>query len=109
MIDPSTISTKAQLIRACDERGSYFFSAGTMRFFQSRVLADIATMACQDGSVDVYFITSERYGDSPRFHHVRVARFEGESVNVRSVDERRYETAREARKALRNIQAERGA
>lgn len=65
-----TYFTIDQIKRANKERGQYFFSPDTMRFFRSRVLQGV-----YGGK---YFVTSERYSDdTPRRYTVRVANSDG--------------------------------
>lgn len=56
--------------RANDRAGLYWFEAGTMRFFRSRVGA--YAYATKDGRY-AYFVSSEQFSwDSPRLYTVRV-------------------------------------
>ena len=71
-------------IRKADHRaGRYFFSADTMKFFNSRVLPTV-----YQGPGGVYFITSEKFTSSdgvsaPRKYTIR--QFIPDPVNIRSV------------------------
>ena len=71
-------------IREADHRaGRYFFSADTMKFFNSRVLPTV-----YEGPGGVYFITSEKFRGSdgvsaPRKYTIR--RFTPDPVNIRTV------------------------
>ena len=49
--------------------GNYFFSAGAMRFFNSRIHDEVYG--------DAFFVTSERYEEEPRRYTVRFADAEG--------------------------------
>ncbi len=71
-------------IREADHRaGRYFFSADTMKFFNSRVLPTV-----YEGPGGVYFITSEKFRSSdgvsaPRKYTIR--QFTSDPVNIRTV------------------------
>jgi len=71
-------------IRETDHRaGRYFFSADTMRFFNSRILPTV-----YEGPGGIYFITSEKFRGSdgtsaPRKYTIR--QFIPDPVNIRSV------------------------
>ena len=68
-----------QIISEAERAGSHFFTIGTMRFFDSRILTKIYG-GC-------YFITSERdnYRDSnPRFYTIR--KYEG-GLKIETVGE----------------------
>ena len=71
-------------IREADHRaGRYFFSADTMKFFNSRVLPTV-----YEGPGGVYFITSEKFRGSdgasaPRKYTIR--QFTPDPVNIRTV------------------------
>ncbi len=71
-------------IREADHRARrYFFSADTMKFFDSRVLPTV-----YEGPGGVYFITSEKFRPSdgvsaPRKYTIR--QFIPDSVNIRTV------------------------
>jgi len=81
--EPRTIWT-IDAIRESDHRaGRYFFSADTMKFFDSRVLPTV-----YEGPGGVYFITSEKFRGSdgvsaPRKYSVR--QFIPDPVDIRTV------------------------
>ena len=80
--------------------GYHFFSAGSMRFFRSRVGSNVYPAA--DGWV---FVTSEQFDDnSPRLYTVRIMREDG------SIDEigefQQYKTSDAANRAARAYAAE---
>lgn len=58
----------------------YFFSAGAMKGFKSRVSELI-----YQGVESVYFVTSERYGENPRRYTVR--RFDLNTLGIETVSE----------------------
>ena len=74
------ISTQ-ELARINKEKGQYFFSPSSMKFFGSRV-SDDATMI----NGKAYFVSSEQYSDgsrkSPRRYTVRVMDMESGSVDT---------------------------
>src|SRR5437773_1145642 len=90
-----------EIKRANREAGQYFFDPETMRFFNSRVYADLYVRKDEEQGEDVtYFITSERNGDeSPRTYTVRAAHDNG-TVSTAS-DFSEYATLNAARKAAR--------
>ena len=71
-------------IREADHRaGRYFFSADTMKFFNSRVLPTV-----YEGPGGIYFITSEKFRGSdgvsaPRKYTIR--QFSPDPVDIRTV------------------------
>ena len=71
-------------IREADFRaGRYFFSADTMRFFNSRILPTV-----YEGPGGVYFLTSERFTASNRQTEGRkytIRRFTQNPVDIRTV------------------------
>lgn len=62
----ATIYTVNDIKSAVRASGSHFFDPGTMRTFGSRVLPNVF-----QGPGGVYFVTSEKCGDSPRNYTVR--------------------------------------
>jgi len=63
--------TRSELKAAVKEKGSFYFSAGAMRFFRSRLESD----ARQGRDGRFYFVTSEQFDDnSPRLYSVRAFR-----------------------------------
>lgn len=71
-------------IREADHRaGRYFFSADTIKFFNSRVLPTV-----YEGPGGVYFITSEKFTGSNGVSAARkytIRHFTPDPVNIRSV------------------------
>ena len=57
------IETVDELIAYANEKGSPFFSPGTMKFFRSRVQTGIIS--------GKYFVTSEKNGDERRMYTLR--------------------------------------
>lgn len=93
--------------------GSHFFSPGAMRFFDSRILSsewNVDGPQTKPGARFV-FVTSEVYDDEPRHYKVRIMtlgmqRDNRPSVDIDTVNDERYETAREARMAAQLYVAE---
>ena len=94
--------TSADVKKFSSLRGSHFFEAGAMRFFNSRVLGD--TFAAADGSA-VYFVTSERFDSStPRRYTVRICR---PNYTVDSASEfQEFASSRAAKNAARRLAAQ---
>lgn len=107
------IHSSADVRAIADHAGSFFFSAGAMDFFSSRLLAGVYPLdgaEARPGS-RFLFITSERHGDAgstPRHYAVRqmtlgVQRDNRPAVDVVTVGDY-HATAAEARKAAAAIQ-----
>lgn len=93
----SQVWTVTQLKQYAKDQGSYFFSPGAMRFFNSRVLPFI--LHAEQG---IAFITSEQFDyKSPRFYTVRLMREDG---NIDTVgDFQAYDTPGQAKKAAKAL------
>lgn len=77
--------------RANAELGHFFFSAGAMRFFDSRIHRKVYAGR--------YFITSERYdAETPRLYTIRRANDDGSIDDVSEFQQ--YKTAHEAHHAI---------
>ena len=108
----NTVYTSDDLRAIADHAGSHFFSAATMRFFSSRLLAGIYA---PDGYVAkpgnrFFFITSERHDDNPRHYAVRMAtlgsvRDDRPAVDIVTVGDY-HASARAARKAAQKLSDE---
>lgn len=94
-----------EIKRANRAFGQHFFDADTMRFFNSRVYADLYVRKGEEQGEDVtYFITSERNGDGPRLYMVRYVLDNG---LVSSASEfQQCETLNKARKLARLLAGE---
>jgi len=94
---PRTIDELRDYAEAC---GSHFFDAGTMRFFNSRILDGVTI---HDGRA--YFVTSERNGwyDYPRRYSARYMTAGAHLFEVGEFQE--YATARQARAAIAEVAA----
>jgi len=92
-----TISTDT--IRELDaDTGHYFFSAGAMRSFSSRVSDDAAVLPNGEGWL---FVTSERmHWDQPRLYSVRWAKPSGQ---IRTIEHQAHSTSRQAWGAIRRM------
>lgn len=82
------------------QAGYHFFDADTMRFFRSRVSAEV-----HKGR---YFVTSEqhasRYGDSPRRYTIREYNSATGSVETATGCEfQEFETLAQAKRAMRKL------
>ena len=76
---------------ASQGKSPYFFSKDTMEFFKSQVFPDVKEI--KDGFL---FITSEKFGDTPRHYRVRKIKQDG-SINSGKM----LATLEQARKHLR--------
>jgi len=93
-----TFTTIDDIRRANERLGHHFFESAAMRFFASRVLADVFPAA--DGS-GAYFVTSERGPDMARRYTVRLARSDGSVVTAGEFQA--YGSARAAKAAARHL------
>lgn len=99
------INTKRDLLEYCENNGNHYFSKGTMRWFNSRLLD---TVIQRNGIV--YFLTSEKFEShlyerhivEPRKYTIRKLELvAGERASFDNVGEfQEYKTARQARNAL---------
>lgn len=99
-------NTIADIIEANGNAGRHFFDRDTMRFFNSRVYADLYVQKGEEQGEDVtYFITSERNGkDAPRLYTVRYALDNGEVSTAGEFQQ--CNTLNEARKLARLLAGE---
>jgi len=94
-------------IREADSRaGRYFFSADTMRFFNSRILPTV-----YEGPGGIYFVTSEKFRGSdgvsaPRKYTIR--QFIPDLVNIRTVAGFNQMSKRQAQVAAKVLAAGHG-
>jgi len=80
------------------DTGHYFFSAGAMRGFSSRVSDTAAVLPNDEGWL---FVTSERmYWDQPRLYSVRWAKPSGQ---IRTIQHQAHSTSRQAWAAIRRM------
>lgn len=93
------IHTITDLKQAAKNAGSHYFSASTMRFFNSRVEAIYPTSGTSG-----YFVTSERFEDEPRLYSVRSYTF-SDGADITSLDDhfQAYTNLGDARKAAREL------
>lgn len=80
------------------EKGQYFFSQSTMRFFKSRIVTKGQLIK------DKYFITSEKFDeDTPRLFTVR--KFNSATGNINTVGEfQGFRTSSEAKRFAMNLE-----
>lgn len=99
-------NTIADIIEANGNAGQHFFDRDAMRFFNSRVYADLYVEKGEEQGEDVtYFVTSERQdSDSPRLYTVRYALDNGE-VSTAS-EFMQSKTLKQARKLARIMAGE---
>lgn len=93
-----TFTTIDDIRRANERLGHHFFESAAMRFFASRVLADVFPAADGSGS---YFVTSERGPGMPRRYTVRLARPDGSVVTAG--EHQAYATARQAKAEAKRL------
>jgi hypothetical protein len=99
------INTKRDLLEYASDNGNHYFSKGTMRWFNSRLLNGVI----QRNGI-VYFLTSEKFEShlyerhivEPRKYTIRKLELNaGERASFDNVGEfQEYRTAREARRYL---------
>jgi hypothetical protein len=78
------------------EAGHFFFSPNSMRFFKSRILSSV-----EEVPTGWMFITSERFETLPRHYTMRICYRDGSIKTVGQ--EAAYSSARQARRAMREI------
>ena len=93
-----TRQTIDEIRRANERLGHHFFERATLRFFRSRILADVFPAADGSGS---YFVTSERGPGMPRRYTVRLSRPDGSVVTAGELQA--YGSARAAKAAARYL------
>ena len=105
------VHTTADLRAIAYHAGSFFFSAATMRFFNSRVLKGVYPGGDSKAvpGAEFYFVTSEAYDDAPRHYTVRRAvlgtqRDDRPAIDIATVGEH-HATPAEARRAARELVA----
>lgn len=80
----------------------HFFDKSTLRFFNSRILSHV-----KQDKEHIYFITSERYNDEPRYYTVREIDLEtGEIETISKFQQFRYSS--QAKQFIKNYMLEYG-
>lgn len=82
------------------DRSGHFFDKGAMQYFKSR-LESVQSVPYSD---DIYFVTSEKFEDEPRFYQVRVNRLDVDHYDVFTISPHGgYPTLAEAKAAMKSI------